>query len=344
MFCQPCRPPMARRFLVVRSLLFALAVLVTAGACDGRDGPLAPADTPPAPAEEAAIAGDRPVAEDLALASTAPRIAFTSYRNGNGDIYLMDQQGYNLKRLTTAPAAETFPVWSWDNKRIALVRPRKNASNVTHNDIYLINADGTNGHWALSTPSEYDLDYPSWSPDGSRIVVTVTSQGVWFIGYVNVANRYLGFFTSGGVPVRGKQPSYDGTGQRILFVNTKTISYALDVMNADGSGRVTIGSVPGSTLDGPVFSPDGKRIAFANAAGNGDIEIFVKSLVDGSVKRLTYSTGNDFRPTWSPDGSKIVFARSQNGRMQIWRVNATGGSATRLSHNSYEERWPSYSH
>jgi len=272
---------------------------------------------------------------------STPRIAFGSYRNGNQDIYLMDPQGYNVKRLTTASAYEVSPAWSWNNKRIALIRPRKDASNVTHSDIYLINADGTNGHWVLSTPSPYNLSTPSWSPDGSHILVTI-SDGGWRLGWVNLANRILGNLTSGGGPVAGKQPSYDPTGQKIVYVGLN--SKSLDLINPDGSGHVTIGLAPNSTLDGPVFSPDGKRIAFSNAASNGDQEIFVKSLVDGSVKRLTYATGADLWPNWSPDGSKIVFSSTRNGHIQIWSVSATGGSATRLSHNSYDERTPVWSH
>ena len=83
---------------------------------------------------------------------------------------------------------------------------------------------------------------------------------------------------------------------------------------------------------------------FSNSASNGDQEIFVKSLVDGLVKRLTYATGPDLWPNWSPDGSKIVFSSNRNGHLQIWSVSATGGSATRLSHNSYDERTPVWSH
>lgn len=324
------------------SLLFALGVAAMLGACDGSDSPLSPGDTedPVASAPELA-----PPADNAVSALASPRIAFVSYRNGNGDIYLMDPQGYNVKRLTTASANENFPAWSWDNKRIALVRPRKDASNVTHSDIYLINADGTNGHWARSTPSPYNLAYPSWDPDGSNILVTVTGQdGRWYLGWLHLASGVIGNLTIGGQAVLGKEASYDATGQRIVYVNTSSGKYSLDMVNANGSGHVTLGWAAGSTIDGPVFSPDGKRIAFSNAASNGDEEIFVKSLVDGTVKRLTYSTGTDRWPSWSPDGTKIAFTSYRSGRMQIWSMSASGGSATRLSHNSYDERWPSYSH
>jgi Tol biopolymer transport system component len=322
-------------------LLLVLSLSLALGACGDIGSPTAPADGASVTADDAAQAS---APEALVTALTSPRIAYSSYRNSNNDIYLMDSKGYSVKRITTASAWEGSPAWSWDNKRIALVRPRVDASKVTHYDIYLINADGTNGHWARSTPSPYNLSYPSWHPDGSQILVTVTGQdGRWYVGWLHLATGTIGLFAIGGQPVLGKEASYDATGQRMVYVSTSSYKYTLDVVNANGSGHVTLLSASGSTIDGPAFSPDGKQIAFSNVSSSDDQELFVRR-ADGSIKRLTYSTGTDLWPSWSPDGTKIVFGSNRNGQLQIWSMSATGGSATRLSHNSYAERTPVYSH
>jgi len=323
------------------SWLFALGTAGAIAACDGADSPLSPGHTD----DQVASAPDLAQPGDNALpAITSPRIAFASYRNGNTDIYTMDPQGYNIKRLTTSSAYEVSPAWSWDNKRIALVRPRKDASNITHYDIYLVNADGTNGHWARSTPSPYNLADPAWHPDGSHILVTVTREdNRWYVGWLHLATGTIGNFAIGGQPVQGKQASYDATGQRIVYVSTSSPKYSLNVVNANGTGLVRLLSAYGSTIDRPLFSPDGKQIAFSNTGGSDDQEIYVRK-ADGSIKRLTYSAGTDLWPTWSPDGSKIVFTSNRNGQLQIWSVSAAGGTATHLSHNSYAERTPMFSH
>lgn len=88
-----------------------LAVALTVGACGG-DNPLAPADQG-APA-------DQPASSDAAGALvTAQRIVFTSYRNGQYDIYKMDPAGQNVVRLTSMSTEESEPAWSPDNKRVA---------------------------------------------------------------------------------------------------------------------------------------------------------------------------------------------------------------------------------
>ena len=110
---------------------------------------------------------------------------------------------------------------------------------------------------------------------------------------------------------------------------------------ADGTGHKVL--LTGAGLGHPTVSPDGKRIAF-NRQINYDQEIYVKNLVDGTVKRLTTSTGADMWPTWSPDGGKIAFSSFRSGKWQIWTMSSTGGSPTRITHTSNSEQMPAFSH
>jgi hypothetical protein len=126
---------------VYRRLLLLAVPAALAGCQDAADSLGPAADTPMQPVELAAGAG--------VGALSTPRIAFTSMRSGGGDIYWTNPSGAPLTRLTKSSDYERAPAWSWDNKRIALVRPRKDASDAVHDDIYIINADGTGGHWAL---------------------------------------------------------------------------------------------------------------------------------------------------------------------------------------------------
>ena len=90
------------------------------------------------------------------------QIAFSSTRDGNREIYVMDIHGKNQHRLTDNPASDWSPSWAPDGKRIAFTSTRH--GNV---EIYVMDADGKNQR--RLTKNRLDDWSPSWSPDGKRI-------------------------------------------------------------------------------------------------------------------------------------------------------------------------------
>jgi TolB protein len=75
----------------------------------------------------------------------------------------------------------------------------------------------------------------------------------------------------------------------------------------------------------PVFSPDGKRIAFMSAR-DGNPEIYVMNVDGSNLRRLTNHPAEDGSPTWSPSGSQIAFTSGRTGKPQIYIMNAADGS------------------
>jgi len=112
------------------------------------------------------------------------------------------------------------------------------------------------------------------------------------------------------------------------------------MINTDGSGhQVILGKDNVAT---PHFSPDGKWIVFGYSPPGEATQVFVKSLVDGTLKRLTWNGG--FVPTWSPDGSKIAFASSRTGKNQIFVMPSTGGAQVRVTNNTFVEYGPAWAY
>lgn len=318
----------------LRRLHPALVLAMALAACNGADNPLAPAA-----AEEALAPASESAAPAYVLTATSQRIVFNSARKGGYDIFKMDPLGHNVVGLTTSAYAGE-PAWSQDNMRIAMVRARLDASKVSHTDIYVINADGTNGHWARATPSPYNLRYPSWSPDGSRILLTVEQLGKPYLATLILATGQIKFVTSGGIGVQGNYPSYNRAGTKIVFVSPSGTSF--QQMNTDGTARSVLASFA-KIVSEPRYSPDGGRIAFDMLVGT-NIDIYVWNIATHVNTRLTTNPGIDEQATWSPDGSKIAFMSTRTGQPQIWTMGPTGANQLRITWTNTAEKDPAWSH
>ena len=334
------RHPLLRSYRPGLDRLLALAVPLAFAGCGG-DSPLAPAD---GPATSAAVPAATSEATDLALLGTAQRILFVSTRAGGYDVFKMDPTGANVSRVTFFGYYGTEPAWARDNKRIALIRPRKDAQNVEHADLFLMNADGSNKHWARSQASSFDMRYPSWSPDGVHVVLAVMVGGKPYLATMNVTNGNMSFVLFAGKVVQGNFPSYDKTGKKILYVNDT--GREIDMLDLSTATEFLMVRSE-YTMGCPTLSPDGTRIAFQQVVGP-NVDVYVKYLIGGAtsnVRRLTTDPGYDGVPSWSPDGTRIAFQSQRSGKSQIWVMNAaTGGSLARITNNAFEEKSAAWSH
>ena len=103
-------------------------------------------------------------AANAGFAGVNGKIAFTSVRDGNGEIYVMNADGSSQTNVTNNSAGDTNPAWSPDGKRIAFMSDRDGDV-----EVYVMNADGSGKVNVSNSPLTTDQD-PAWSPDGTEIV------------------------------------------------------------------------------------------------------------------------------------------------------------------------------
>jgi tricorn protease len=128
------------------------------------------------------------------------------------------------------------------------------------------------------------------------------------------------------------EPSLSADGTQIAFVSGG------DIWEVASSGGVAHLLVTDAATEGrPLYSPDGKSLAFTSTRG-GSANIYVLDLASGALTRITYAEANEELDAWSADGKWLYFASAINdvGRQpDIFRVAATGGTPLEVSREQY---------
>jgi len=75
------------------------------------------------------------------------------------------------------------------------------------------------------------------------------------------------------------------------------------------------------------ISPDASHIAFEKPDADGVLQIWVTDLTRASSARISFGTGNNYRPVWSPDGKRVAYRVEREGKSEIYAMNADGSGA-----------------
>ena len=233
-------------------------------------------------------------------------------------------------------AGLTGPQWSPDGSRLAFARSGQ---------LFTMSASG-GGMVALTDPlragagpaAEFDSS-PQWSPDGRSVAfiraVTMSPRGV-------IERQEIWVVPAGGGAARQvTKPTDDRTFRtELAWLEDRSLVYSRAlIFNRRGVLSVRPDGTKLSRLElgalAPAFSPDGRSIAFvvnANPSVPVRGELFVMRSDGSNVRQLTRSDGQEGSPSWSPDGSRIVFTRAvPNGnRSAVYTIRADGTGLTRI--------------
>ena len=289
----------------------------------------------------------------LATAPVAPadvfngRIAFSSERADPPpgaerafDLFSMNADGTDVRRLTTNPQLDRQGDWSPDARHIAYSIRKPNAT--VNFEVARMTAAGTGHRRLTTTPDGQASSQPAWRPDGKGIVFRRSGPGrlvgsIWQMGLLGEmpALRFQ-------PPNNPLYPAWSPDMKRVSFAAilspTGDTDRGIFTIEADGSGPKTVFDIAGAWESAPAWSPDGRRIAFESNADVGganperDMEIWTMA-ADGSGRvQLTRNAVHDEGPAWRPDGKALVYTSGPDATHgDIHLMTAAGRHLRRLT-------------
>lgn len=249
-----------------------------------------------------------------AHAKEARLVRYPHYHEGRvafsylGDVWVADEDGRNVQRLTVNRARDVYPRFSPDGKWIAFSSDRNG-----NLDVYVMPSAGGNVKQLTFHSSEDAV--LNWSPDGRSILFSA-NRGENFLPMLYTVSVDGGMPVSAGADM-GVQASFSPDGRRLAY-NQKAQSYwrkfyrgayQSDVMVADVAAKKFTNVTDFEGLDSwPMWARDGNIYFVSDRDGNGLTNIWRVAESGGKAERITSFKSGDVRwPAISADGKTIVF-------------------------------------
>ena len=207
-----------------------------------------------------------------------------------------------------------------------------------YGDIFIMSPDG-NGQTQLTFDPTYD-QYPSFSPDGSKIVFTSHRSGRPEIYSMDVDGSKQTRLTYDSNKINA-YPTWSPDGLKIAYISYsgQPLTPQLVVMNSDGTGQTNIETGNEQPLYA-AWSPNGNKIAFFS--NNGYSPIYIINTDGSGLTNISHGYSDQY-PAWSPDGSKIALNSYSGNYSDIWIMNSDGSNKVRLTNSSAINEHPSWS-
>ena len=236
------------------------------------------------------------------------------------EIYIIDDNGKNLRRLTNHPAWDSEPAWLPDGRHIAF-----NSDRDKDVHIYTMDLAGKNIKQIMDSNGR-----PAISPDGQWIAQTVAG----FLLLVSIDGLKQKEIHWGRPQGATNMAAWSPDGKRIAFtIRIPGVLNDIYVIDITGDNFQRLTDHPWQDLE-PAWSPDGQWIAFWSNRDR-DIAVYLMEADGANPKRLA----NGISPAWSPDGQQIAFVSRQEGIEGIFIMDRNGRNIRLLIEGGIDPAW-----
>ena len=262
------------------------------------------------------------------------QITFVSERQGNPDIFTMNPDGSQQTPIINHPGIDIEPAISPDGENIVFTSDREGTRDIFLFDLLERSITNLTRH-----PSEDGA--PVWGTDGKNLAFQSIRDGNWEIFQMGVSERNFTNVTQH--PASDQFPTWSFTGDVIAFQTNRDGNWEIYTVNTDGSNLQRITNHPAEDLR-PAWSPTDPVLAFWSNR-DGFWRLYLFDIVSLLLTPITdYANPGKFisPPSWSSDGTKILFSIIRDGNQEIYLINKDGSDPRRLTNQTshdYDPDW-----
>ncbi len=271
--------------------------------------------------------------------AAASRVVFAMPPFGNADakeLYVVDSDGENLRRVTWAEDLAISPAWSPGADRIAYTSYKSGAPKIYELDL----ADDSERLLVTAGGADAQQFFPAYHPDGSVIAFTSMQSRSSGIYLYNVRDECCMDRSTDGGAYNDVQPTFSPDGNSIAFLSNRlgASTPQIYVMPARGGDAELLSPYrfgEGGYFADPDWSPTSGRVAFVGGIVNRRVynryHIFVADTREGDNRLIQLTReGTNEDPSWAPDGRHIVFVGERLNGHGVFVVDAVTGRTRTL--------------
>ena len=168
----------------------------------------------------------------------------------------------------------------------------------------------------------------AWSPDGDRIAFIGKHRGSDYFLEINILNKRLTRRIKLDFDV-ASSPSYDGSGERIVFSAMKDTQADLYILEY-ATGKITRLTNDRFHDTHPAWNPTRDEVIYSSER-EGKSKLIVIDVIRQTQRQLTHDDYSSVSPNWSSSGEEVIFCSDLLGVYDIYTVKSDGTELTRLT-------------
>jgi len=267
-------------------------------------------------------------------------VAYTDSNDGQSDIWIIPTRGGPPVRATNDRAQDSNPVWTPDGQSILYSSKRNGIRQICQ-----VRFDGRQP--VQLTVNDSNSNVLDISSDGTKILYSTDrdESDLWSVKLDQPKESQL--TSEIGIEL---WPDVAPDGKTIAFQSTHAATGATLLNSLLMSRSITSDASPIQLApDGfaPLWSPDGKQVAFLRYTNNGPTDLWMVHATGGDAKPLTRGgitfggftllpynrvQTQDFQ--WSPDSGRLLYCANTSGMANVWQIGIDGSGPTQLSDNT----------